>query len=172
MHQHPDNKDKSPPSSILGTMIPYARTGVDAHSTWILEWSNMDNSIAICTASITTQMSPARSVSIQLDGAEITIDSPTYRPQGYTIFEHPPPRAWTEEERPPAREGVHVDCAIPAADGRGMQYQADEVARCIRDGKMESERCGLEESRIVMRVFDEVRRQGKYPVKEGKAGKA
>lgn len=170
MHQHPDNKDKSPPSSIFGTMIPYPRTGVDAHSTWILEWANL-NSIAICTASITTQMSTARSVSIQLDRAEITIDFPTYRPEGYSILEYPAPRSWTEEQPPPG-EPVHYDCPIPETDGRGMQYQADEVARCIRDGKTESERCDLTESRIVMQVFDEVRRQGKYPVKEGKAGKA
>lgn len=169
MHQHPDNKDKSPPSSIVGTMIPYERTGVDGHSTWILEWANM-NSIAICTASITTQMSTARSVSIHLDRAEITIDFPTYRPQGYTILEYPGRGEWSEDKLPP-REGVHYDCLIPETDGRGMQYQADEVARCIRDGKTESERCGLEESRIVMQVFDEVRKQGKYPVKEGKAGK-
>lgn len=51
-----------------------------------------------------------------------------------------------------------------------MNYQADECARRIRDGHLESERCGWEESRIVMDVFDKVREQGGYVVKKGKAG--
>jgi hypothetical protein len=47
-----------------------------------------------------------------------------------------------------------------------------EVARCIRDGKVESERCNLAESRIVQSVFDEVRKQGGYlgGNAKGKAG--
>jgi hypothetical protein len=42
----------------------------------------------------------------------------------------------------------------------GMFWEADECARCIRDGKMESEICGLEETEIMMRVMDQVRKQG------------
>jgi hypothetical protein len=41
-----------------------------------------------------------------------------------------------------------------------MAYEADEVARCIRDGKLESERMPWEESRIVQGWFDQVRRAG------------
>jgi hypothetical protein len=52
-----------------------------------------------------------------------------------------------------------------------MHYQADSVARCIRDGKLECELCDHEESRIVMKTFDVVREQGGYVVKEGKASK-
>lgn len=167
MHQHPDNKPKAGPSSISGHMIPYKRTGVDGHSTWILEWE--DIGVAICTASITTQMSSETSVIVQLDSAEVHIDFPTYRPEGFTIVERPSSAAPKEGEVPAVKR-IRYDCPIPETDGRGMQYQADEVARCIRDGKKESERCDLAESRIVMHVFDEVRRQGGYPVKEGKAG--
>jgi predicted dehydrogenase len=167
MHQHPDNKTKAGPSSISGHMIPYKRTGVDGHSTWILEWE--DIGVAICTASITTQMSSETSVIVQLDSAEVHIDFPTYRPEGFTIVERPSSAAPKEGEVPAVKR-IRYDCPIPETDGRGMQYQADEVARCIRDGKKESERCDLAESRIVMHVFDEVRRQGGYPVKEGKAG--
>ncbi|KAJ9110290.1 hypothetical protein QFC19_001693 [Naganishia cerealis] len=167
MHQHPDNKTKAAPSSIVGHMVPYARTGVDGHSTWIMEWK--DVGVAINTASITTQMSTETAVIIQLESAEVHIDFPTYRPQGFTVIERSSKQSPKEGENP-ALEKTHYDCPIPETDGRGMQYQADEVARCIRDGKKESERCNLAESRIVMHVFDEVRRQGKYPVREGKAG--
>ncbi|KAJ9110274.1 hypothetical protein QFC19_001677 [Naganishia cerealis] len=167
MHQHPNNTKKAGPSSIVGHMVHYARTGVDGHSTWVLEWKDLG--VAICTASITTAMSPQRSVIIQLESAEVHIESPTYRPQSFTVIERPSKQSLTEGVKS-ALEKTHYDCPIPETDGRGMQYQADEVARCIRDGKKESERCSLAESRIVMHVFDEVRRQGKYPIKEGKAG--
>lgn len=41
-----------------------------------------------------------------------------------------------------------------------MFYEADECARCIRDGKLESEVMPWEESVEIMRVMDEVRKQG------------
>ncbi|KAJ9127671.1 hypothetical protein QFC24_001081 [Naganishia onofrii] len=167
MHQHPDNKTKSGPSSIVGHMVPHERTGVDGTSTWILEWKGLG--VAICTASITTQMSTETAAIIQLESAEVHIDFPTYRPQGFTVIARPSKESPAEGDLI-THEKTHYDCPIPETDGRGMQYQADEVARCIRDGKKESERCDLAESRIVMHVFDEVRRQGGYPVKEGKAG--
>jgi hypothetical protein len=167
LQQHPDNKSHAAPSSITGHMVPYARTGVDASTTWIVEWKDLG--VAVCTASMTTVMSLERSVIIQLESAEIHIDFPTYRPEGFTILERPSNKSPSEGEKVNIKR-THVDCPIPAGAGRGMQYQADEVARCIRDGKLESERCSLAESRIVMHVFDEVRKQGKYPVTQGKAG--
>jgi hypothetical protein len=41
-----------------------------------------------------------------------------------------------------------------------MFYEADECARCIRDGKMESEVMPWLETVAVMRVMDAVRSQG------------
>lgn len=54
-----------------------------------------------------------------------------------------------------------------------MHYEADEVARCIRDGKKESERMPWEESRIVQGWFDEIRKNGDTVLKDvkGTAGK-
>lgn len=43
--------------------------------------------------------------------------------------------------------------------GWGMFWEADECARCVRDGKLESEVYDLEESIVIMRVMDEVRKQ-------------
>lgn len=47
----------------------------------------------------------------------------------------------------------------------GLFFQADEVGRCLRQGKTQSEIMPWEESVLVMDVMDEVRRQGevKYP---------
>lgn len=47
-----------------------------------------------------------------------------------------------------------------------MSYEADEVARCIRDGKIESERMPWEESRVVQGWVDKVRKEG--PTKTAK----
>ncbi len=41
-----------------------------------------------------------------------------------------------------------------------MSYEADEVARCIAAGKIESERMSWEESRLVQVWLDEVRTKG------------
>jgi hypothetical protein len=41
-----------------------------------------------------------------------------------------------------------------------MFWEADECARCIRDGRLESEGMPLEETVEVMRVMDQVREQG------------
>jgi predicted dehydrogenase len=43
--------------------------------------------------------------------------------------------------------------------GHGMFWEADECARCVRDGKIESEVMGWTESGEVLKVMDEVRRQ-------------
>lgn len=47
----------------------------------------------------------------------------------------------------------------------GLLFQADEVGRCLRQGKTQSEIMPWEESVLIMDVMDEVRKQGevKYP---------
>lgn len=44
-------------------------------------------------------------------------------------------------------------------EGNGYNYEADEVAHCIRDGKTESDVMPLDESLSIMRTLDEARRQ-------------
>jgi hypothetical protein len=41
-----------------------------------------------------------------------------------------------------------------------MFWEADEVARCVRDGKLESEGLPWDESITIMEVMDKVRQQG------------
>ncbi|SDS14927.1 Gfo/Idh/MocA family protein [Agrococcus carbonis] len=52
-----------------------------------------------------------------------------------------------------------VESYEPERDGRGMQFQAAEVERCIASGRLESELMPLDESVAIMRVMDEIRRQ-------------
>jgi len=48
-----------------------------------------------------------------------------------------------------------------------MHFQADEVARCIRDGKLESEVWSHKKYLLEMNIFDEVRRQCGYVLPPG-----
>lgn len=49
----------------------------------------------------------------------------------------------------------------PVADGNnGMSYEADHVARCLRDGLVESPRMPWAESRVVQGWMDHVRQNG------------
>lgn len=50
-------------------------------------------------------------------------------------------------------------------EANGYQYEADEVARCIREGKIESQMVPHSETVMVMEIMDELRRQFglKYP---------
>ncbi|GEK79200.1 Gfo/Idh/MocA family protein [Agrococcus baldri] len=52
-----------------------------------------------------------------------------------------------------------VETYEPAVDGRGMQFQAAEVERCIAAGLLESELLPLGESVAIMRAMDEIARQ-------------
>jgi hypothetical protein len=89
---------------------------------------------------------------------------PTFAPESYTIYEK-----YQGYEEIHSKEAETKTFKIH--HGRGMHYQADYVARSIRDGKLECEHCDHAESRIVMQVFDKVRDQGGYVGKHSMARK-
>ena len=55
--------------------------------------------------------------------------------------------------------GEIVERYEEAVEGRGMQYQAQEVERCLREGLTTSPTMPVEESVAIMETMDEVRRQ-------------
>ena len=59
-----------------------------------------------------------------------------------------------------------------AWEGRGFQYEITEALRCISEGKIESDLHDHQESLVLMRVLDEIRRQTgiSYPMEEGSSG--
>ena len=83
------------------------------------------------------------------------MSDPPYRPEQFSIIPH---SADSEIKR-------ETFTYKPAAGG-GWHYQADHVGRCIRDGKIESERMPWEESRIVQGWFDQVRKDGSSVLKD------
>lgn len=94
-------------------------------------------------------------VRIQGTKGELQVDGPCYSPTHYRII-------YKRGKDEPAKI-EEFDFPIP---GWGFFWEADETARCIRDGKLESEVLTLEESIVIMEVMDEVRRQNDMPYPE------
>lgn len=116
------------------------------------------SSIGIATSSVRVATDPDESgapcARIQGTKGEIRVDHPAYRPVAYTIV---PVGKGAKVER--------VEHPIPA--GHGMHWEADEAARCLRDGKTESDVMSLSESILIMEAMDSLRAQNdfKYPAK-------
>lgn len=71
-----------------------------------------------------------------------------------------------------ARDGSAGDVWEPPTRERGLQFEAAEVARCISEGRTESEAMPLDETLRVMALLDEVRRQldMSFPGEDGPTG--
>ncbi|TXT13235.1 hypothetical protein VHUM_00602 [Vanrija humicola] len=161
LHQHPDNTDATP-TVIDHNQRIYARNGVDELSAWTVRWDGLAESRILCDFTAWTPRDCAAVV--DCENGQLVIEHPLYRPERYRILPHPSTVGQITEE------SVH-HYPIPA--GNGMHYEADEVARCIRDGRTESARMPLAESRVVQGWFDTVRKGGKSVLKDlvGNAGK-
>jgi len=83
------------------------------------------------------------------------VPHPNFRPLYYTIT--------TRKSATAGPTSVTKNFTMPG--GYGMYWQADECARCIRDGKQQSETMPWQETIAVMEVMDQVRAQGglEYP---------
>jgi predicted dehydrogenase len=76
--------------------------------------------------------------------ARIEIDSVWYTATGFRRYD---------------RAGDLVETFAPAVEGRGMQFQAFEIERLVREGRAQSDVMPLTESIEIMATMDEVRRQ-------------
>jgi hypothetical protein len=72
------------------------------------------------------------------------VDGSFYAPTSFTLISR-------------TAERIHFDAPH---QGRGLWYQADEVARCLREGLLESPLMSLDESVSIMQTMDTVRVQG------------
>ncbi|XHG08107.1 hypothetical protein AWENTII_011228 [Aspergillus wentii] len=160
---------RKPPTAISAHLSLYHLTGADEATTILLSFptSTPSNSphpgqsqaVAMTNLRIATdpdeERSSGPSIRIQGTKGEIQVIGPAFRPEKYRVI-------------PKKGEGdvEEVECPFPG-NGHGMYWEADEVARCIRDGKLESETLPWEESIVIMETMDEVRRQGNltYPEK-------
>jgi hypothetical protein len=146
MYEHPDNKGEEP-GHIATSMLRTSTTGVDATTTFVLTFNKTLQAQAILSCSITLPaVRPAGN--IRFRNGNVVIHSPLYRPSAFTVEYFDKPGSGNVVDRT-TKEFSYI--------GEGLYFQADEVARCIRDGKLESSEWGHDKSLLEMKVFDEVR---------------
>jgi predicted dehydrogenase len=108
-------------------------------------------------ASITTALNlagPNRAAILGTEG-RVEIDDVWYTPTSYTVFDGTRAR---------------VGGSRPEVIGRGMQYQAFELERLLREGRTESERMTHEDTLAVMRTLDRLRAQSGVVYPQESAG--
>jgi predicted dehydrogenase len=146
-------------------MAQYHLTGTDEATTILLSFptttpSNLPHqqsqAIAMTHLRVSTdpgwKNSAGPAVRIQGTKGEIQVDGPAFRPLRYRVIPS------QQEDNPPVpirQVDIHL-----GDNGKGLYFEADEAARCIRDGKLQSDIMPWEESIVIMEVMDEVRRQG------------
>jgi len=156
LYEHPSNKEARP-TNITGSILKTPLTGVDSSTSFILNFTEHLQAQAILSCSITLP-APKPGVTIRYRNGNILIAPPIYCPKSFTVqyFDKPGSGKVVKEE---TKTFEYV--------GSGWCFEADEVARCVRDGKNESEVWTHAKTLLLMDVFDEVRRQGDYKFPEG-----
>jgi predicted dehydrogenase len=159
-HAQPEDKREEP---VVSAAVSRCDTGVDETTTVLLHFRG-SGAQGVAGTSIVVATTPnaelpnlgGDAVRIQGTRGDLTVNYAP-RPRTYTLI----PAANEKRRRLADFEYEVVDEfeEIPGG-GHGMFWEADECARCIRDGKLESEVCGLEETEVIMRVMDQVRRLG------------
>lgn len=146
LYEHPDNNGEEP-GHIVASMAKTKLTGVDAATAFILNFNKTLQAQAILNCSI-DRPSPQPEGSIRFRNGNIAIQGPLYKPSSFTV-EYFDKSGSGDVVNSETKEFTHI--------GDGLYFQADEVARCIRDGKLESSEWGHNKSLLEMKVFDEVR---------------
>jgi predicted dehydrogenase len=134
-------------SMVLGTprrivaVIDAAFTGVDAQTSMLLGYDSDAHAVLTCTL---RAKGPTRAAIVGRD-ARIEIEGDFYAPATVTLV---------RREGDPIRvESVH--------EGRGLRHQADEVARRLAAGDLESPLMPLDETVSIMETMDSVLAQAR-----------
>ncbi len=126
------------PDRIAAVSDP-AFTGVDAQTSMVFGYPSGAQAVLTCTL---RAKSPTRASIVGTD-ARIEIEGDFYAPSTVTLL----PR----EGQPTRIESTH--------EGRGLRHQADEVARRLAAGDLESPLMPLDESITIMETMDAVQAQ-------------
>jgi predicted dehydrogenase len=134
-----------PPSQVAG-FAHLGRTGVDEEAGMIL--SHAQGQLAVLSTAV--RVDTAQEAVLSGTQGRIHINRPWWRPTVMTL----------------SRES-HTDevMEFPLA-GNGYQFEAAEVMKCLRAGKLESDLMPLDETLSIMKTLDAIRAQWglKYPM--------
>lgn len=134
-----------PPTQVKA-LAHLGETGVDEQAAVIL--AHDAGRLAVSSTAIrTTTMHEACIIGTE---GWIRIDPPWWRTNGLALEVH-------------GTDARHIDTPMTA---NGYNYEAEEVMRCIRDGKLKSDVMPLDETVSIMKTLDEIRAQWglKYPM--------
>ncbi len=126
------------PTTVTAVSDP-TLTGVDATTSVLLQHDGGAHAVLTATQ---LALGPNRAAIVGSD-ARLEIDSVFYSPTTFTLTR---------------RDGSIERFDEPHAGG-GLRHEAAEVARCMREGRLESEIMPLDETAAIMRTMDEIRRQ-------------
>ncbi|KAJ4859167.1 oxidoreductase family, NAD-binding rossmann fold domain-containing protein [Trichoderma breve] len=145
-------QDKEAPA-VIASSNKYT-TGADENTAIICSFPG-HNSIGIASTTMRADTDPENvvpAVRIQGSKGEIQVFAPAYRPTKYRVVKKNGEAQTFDAPQPadPARNGW----------GHGMFWEADECARCLRDGKLESATLPWKESIVIMETMEEALRQG------------
>ncbi|KAL6871238.1 NADP:D-xylose dehydrogenase [Trichoderma novae-zelandiae] len=150
-HLQPEQDKEAP--TVIASSHKYT-TGADENTAVICSFPG-HNSIGIASTTMRADTDPEKAVpAVRIQGSkgEIQVFFPTYRPLKYRVVKT-------------NGEAETFDCPIPGDparkdSGHGMFWEADECARCLRDGKLESATLPWKESIVIMETMEEALRQG------------
>jgi predicted dehydrogenase len=120
----------------IATLIDPAFTGVDGQTSMLFGYASGAQAVLTCTL---FAKSPTRGAIVGTD-ARIEIDGDFYAPTSFELISRTGERTRLEEPR----------------EGAGLWHEAEEVARCLREGLLESPLMPLDESVEIMRTMDAV----------------
>jgi predicted dehydrogenase len=129
-------------SMVLGkpdrivTLVDPAFTGVDGQTSMLFGYASGAQAVLTCTL---FAKSPTRAAIVGTE-ARIEIDDAFYSPTSFTLISRTGERTHFEEPH----------------EGRGLRHQADEVARCLHVGLLESPLMPLDETISIMQTMDAV----------------
>jgi predicted dehydrogenase len=126
------------PSEIVST-AHIGETGVDEQSSYMFAYDG--GQIALGSSAVRTE-TPQEAVICGTEGM-IKIPYPW----------------WNANELILMRSGAEPETIAPPREGNGYNYEAAEVARCVRAGELESPVMPLDETRAIMQVLDTLRGQ-------------
>ncbi len=146
LYEHPLNKSTFP-THISGSMLKTQLTNVDSSTSFSVNFSAGElHAQASLGCSINL---PAKNpgVIIRYRNGNVLISAPIYCPPSFTVQYF---------DKPGSGKVVHEEKKEFKYEGVGWHFQADEVAKCIKEGKLESDLWGHDKSLLEMTVFDEV----------------
>lgn len=160
-HVQPETEKEAP--KVIGSINKY-HTGADETTTVVCQFPK-HKSVGIATTSmrvgsdIDGNFSGGPVIRIQGSRGEIQVNGYAFRPTQYRVI-----------KKDSDGKVEFVDCPIPTDPkrggwGHGMFWEADECARCLRDGKKESATMPWSESLVIMETMEKALKDGEveYP---------